>query len=112
MTRPRLEPVWLDDLLGIWAHADGSGSDLGFPEVCPSFKGVPGGGGEYQDAAGYSLAEMNALEGALERLGRDWPQEAVALSRWAKPWLGEADREAAQRGAERVAGWVDEVVGG
>lgn len=113
-----LEPVWVEDLLGLWAGASlrQASEALGFSAVSPMFRRCASDA-EAEDVQGYSSAELRALSAAVERLRLEYPLEWAAIQRGFKPWTrsgidGTDDVGLLKRAGARLAGWVDAAVGG
>lgn len=76
--RVRLEPVWVEDLLGLVQSDDWreSRERLGYPTVCRTFRDYVGG--DDGDGA-YSSLEVQAMRDGVEWLSSHRPQHWQAL---------------------------------
>lgn len=80
--------VWIRDLLGLWAHRDeqAAAQNLGYPSVACGFGLTSEEADESEDPTGYSLAEIEAMAGAVMWLAQSYPDHWRALSREFRPW--------------------------
>lgn len=80
--------AWVRDLLGLWAHRDerAAAQNLGYPSVACGFGLTSEDADEAEDPVGYSLAEIEAMAGAVMWLATAHPDHWRALSREFRPW--------------------------
>ena len=105
-----LEPEWIGPLLQQWATSDTP--RLGLPRVAPMWAAARDAGSEDGDDS----EELVAVRQSLDRLAKECPAEhaavLLAFRPWVKPIAGkEAEPGALERGAQRLADWVDELCG-
>ncbi len=115
----RLEPDWVGELVSMWAAKDWADAqnDLGFPTVSPMFSKAVGTVTEFEDATGYSSAELRAMTAAVEWLKLTHEDHYRALSREFRTWTRRTmerkdnDEQLVLEAGRMLAEYIDNILG-
>jgi hypothetical protein len=95
-------PAWVADMLGLWAAQDRSGAELALPPISRPWAQLLGEPAQTADTDGYSPAELEALDQALEWLREAHPAHYQAINLIARPYLCTGSRPPARITREAV----------